>query len=384
MNSDKQIAPNISYDIGLLFPVLFLVGIGIVMVYSASSAVALKKFGSDNLFLKRQALFALIGIVGLVICRHFPYRWYRPLTYPLLVLAFIFLIAIQFSDLGLAAGGSTRWLRFGKFSFQPSEFARLALVIFLAYSLEKKGEKLKEFSIGFIPHFVVLGVFSFFIIKQPDFGSVVILAALTYLMLFVGGVRCRHLIGSLLVLAPFAYFFLIGAEYRVKRILSFLDPWQYSADEGYQIVHSLMAFGTGGLWGVGIGKGYQKLFYLPEPHTDFIFSIIGEEFGLVGVLIIIVLYALILFKGIQIARRAPDTFGSLMAVGLTVAMGLQICINMAVTLGLLPTKGLTLPFLSYGGTSLLLNMASVGILMNIGAAGNRYANPSERKGDRSR
>jgi cell division protein FtsW len=368
MNSDKQIAHNISYDIGLLFPVLFLVGIGIVMVYSASSAVALKKYGTDNLFLKKQALFALIGIIGLVICRHFPYRWYRPLAYPMLVLALIFLIAIQFTDLGLAAGGSVRWLRLGKFSFQPSEFARFTLVVFLAYSLEKKGERLREFSIGFIPHFVVLGVFAVLIIKQPDFGSVVILATLTWLMLFVGGVPCRHLFGSLLLLMPLAYFFLIGAEYRMKRILSFIHPWQYSADEGYQIVHSLMAFGTGGLWGVGIGKGYQKLFYLPEPHTDFIFSIIGEEFGLLGVLIIVVLYAVILVKGIQIARHAPDTFGSLMAVGLTVAMGLQICINMGVTLGLLPTKGLTLPFLSYGGTSLLLNMASVGILMNISAA----------------
>jgi len=368
MNSDKQAAHSISYDIALLFPVLFLVGIGVVMVYSASSAVALKKFGSDNLFLKKQALFALIGIVGLVVCRHFPYRWFRSLTYPLLALALVFLIAIQFTDFGLAAGGSARWLRLGKFSFQPSEFARFALVIFLAYSLEKKGEKLKNFSIGFLPHFVVLSVFAGFIIMQPDFGSVVILAMLTWLMLFVGGVRCRHLIGSLLLLTPLAYFFLVGAEYRMKRILSFINPWQYSADEGYQIVHSLMAFGTGGLWGVGIGNGYQKLFYLPEPHTDFIFSIIGEEFGLIGVLIIVVLYALILFKGIQIALHAPDTFGSLVAVGLTAALGLQICINMGVTLGLLPTKGLTLPFLSYGGTSLLLNMAAVGILMNISAA----------------
>ncbi len=368
MNSDNQTANNTSYDIGLLFPVLFLVGIGIVMVYSASSAVALKKFGSDYLFLKKQALFALIGLVSLVICRHFPYRWYRPLTYPLLALALIFLIAIQFTDFGLAAGGATRWLHFGKLSFQPSEFARFALIVFLAYSLDKKGEKLKEFSIGFVPHVVVFGVFAFCIIRQPDFGSVVILAALTWLMMFVGGVRCLHLFTSLFAFLPLAYFFLINAEYRVKRILSFLNPWQYPADEGYQIVHSLMAFGTGGLWGAGIGKGYQKLFYLPEPHTDFIFSIIGEEFGLMGVMIIIVLYALILLKGIQIARHAPDTFGSLMAVGLTTAMGLQICVNMGVTLGLLPTKGLTLPFLSYGGTSLLLNMASIGILMNIDTA----------------
>jgi len=375
MNSDEPTANNVSYDIGLLFPVLFLVGIGIVMVYSASSAVALKKYGSDFLFLKKQAFFALIGLIGLVICRHLPYRWYRSMTYPLLALALALLLAIQFTDFGFSAGGAARWLRFGILTFQPSEFARLALIIFLAYSLDKKGDRLKDFYIGFVPHVVVLAVFAACIIGQPDFGSVMILAALTWLMMFVGGVRCLYLFGSLIVLIlPLAYYFLTSSQYRMSRILGFLNPWQYPADEGYQIIHSLMAFGTGGLWGTGIGKGYQKLFYLPEPHTDFIFSIIGEEFGLVGVVIIIVLYAWILFKGIKIARNAPDTFGSLMAIGLTTAMGMQICINMGVTLGLLPTKGLTLPFLSYGGTSLLLNMASIGILMNIGANINSYEN----------
>lgn len=375
MNSDEPTANNVSYDIGLLFPVLFLVGIGIVMVYSASSAVALKKYGSDFLFLKKQAFFALIGLIGLVICRHLPYRWYRSMTYPLLALALALLLAIQFTDFGFSAGGAARWLRFGILTFQPSEFARLALIIFLAYSLDKKGDRLKDFYIGFVPHVVVLSAFAACIIGQPDFGSVMILAALTWLMMFVGGVRCLYLFGSLIILIlPLAYYFLTSSQYRMSRILGFLNPWQYPADEGYQIIHSLMAFGTGGLWGTGIGKGYQKLFYLPEPHTDFIFSIIGEEFGLVGVVIIIVLYAWILFKGIKIARNAPDTFGSLMAIGLTTAMGMQICINMGVTLGLLPTKGLTLPFLSYGGTSLLLNMASIGILMNIGANINSYEN----------
>ncbi len=368
MSPKNQTSTAAAYDIQLLFPVLFLVGIGIVMVYSASSAVALKKFGSDYLFLKKQALFALIGIVALVACRHFPYQWYRPLTYPLLAVALLFLIAIQVTDLGFSAGGSTRWLRIGSLSFQPSEFARFAMVVFLAYSLDKKREKIKEFSIGFVPHTLVFGMFAVCIFQQPDFGSVVILAIITWLMMFVGGVRCTHLFTSLIALLPVAVYYLVMEEYRVKRLLSFLNPWEYPADEGYQVVHSLMAFGTGGLWGTGIGKGFQKLFYLPEPHTDFIFSIIGEEFGLFGVLIIIGLYGLILFKGIQIARHTPDTFGSLMAFGLTSAMGIQVCINMGVALGLLPTKGLTLPFLSYGGTSLLLNMASIGILMNISAS----------------
>lgn len=356
------------YDVQLLFPVLFLVGIGIVMVYSASSALAIKKFGSDYFFLKKQALFAFSGVVVLVVSRHFPYRYYRILAYPLLGLSLALLAVIQFTNLGLSVGGSIRWLQLGSFSFQPSELARIALVIYLAYSMEKKREKIKNFSIGFIPHVMVLGVFVVLIFMQPDFGSVVILGALTWIMLFIGGVRFSQLLASLLVILPVGYLFLINAEYRVKRILGFLNPWEYPADEGYQMVHSLMAFGTGGLWGTGIGKGYQKLFYLPEPHTDFIFSVIGEELGLLGVLIIIGLYAWIVMRGIAIARKAQDLFGAYLAVGLTVAMGLQIVVNMGVALGLLPTKGLTLPLLSYGGTSLLINMASIGILMNISAS----------------
>jgi cell division protein FtsW len=371
MTQQAQRTQAAFYDVQLLFPVLFLVGIGIVMVYSASSALALKKFGSDYFFLKKQALFAFTGVVVLVVSRHFPYRYYRILAYPLLGVSLALLAVIQFTSLGLSVGGSIRWMRLGSFSFQPSELARIALVIYLAYSMEKKQEKIKSFAIGFIPHVMVLGIFVILIIIQPDFGSVVILGALTWIMLFIGGVRFSQLFASLLVILPVGYLFLINAEYRLKRILGFLNPWEYPADEGYQIVHSLMAFGTGGLWGTGIGKGYQKLFYLPEPHTDFIFSVVGEELGLLGVLIIIGLYTWIVIRGISIARNAPDLFGAYLAAGLTMAMGLQIVVNMGVTLGLLPTKGLTLPLLSYGGTSLLLNMASIGILMNISASKKR-------------
>jgi len=289
MVTNQQHTQSATYDVQLLFPVLLLVGIGIVMVYSASSALALKKFGTDYFFLKKQALFALAGIVVLVICKHFPYKFYRQLTYPLLFLSFVLLIAVLIPDFGLSAGGAKRWIHIGSFTFQPSEFARIALIIYLAYSLEKKGDRLKEFSVGFIPHLLVLGIFAGLIINQPDFGSVVILGALTWLMLFIGGVRITYLFLSIITLLPIGMYLLISAEYRIKRLLGFLDPWQYPADEGYQIVHSLMAFGTGGLWGAGIGKGYQKLFYLPEPHTDFIFSVIGEELGLVGVMVIIAL-----------------------------------------------------------------------------------------------
>jgi len=359
------------YDVNLLFPVLFLVGIGVVMVYSASSAVALKRFGTDYFFLKKQGLFALFGIVALVICRHVPYRIFGFLTYPLLVIALLSLLAIQVTEFGFSGGGSKRWLRFGTFSFQPTEFARIALIIYLAYSMNKKMDHLKNFNIGVLPHLIVFGTFSGLVILQPDFGSVVIFGALTWIMLFVGGVRFFHLFSSFVLVLPIAYFLMFGAAYRNRRIMAFVNPWQFPSDEGYQMIHSLMAFGTGGIWGSGIGKGYQKLFYLPEPHTDFIFSVIGEELGLLGVLSILGLYVLILWRGFSIAINVQDTFGSLVATGLTTAIGLQVCINVGVTLGLLPTKGLALPFLSYGGSSLLLNMASVGILMNIGATGRK-------------
>jgi len=355
------------YDVGLLFPVLFLVGIGIVMIYSASYALAFNKFGSGYFFLKKQAFFVLIGIVVLVLCRHFPYRYFHHLAYPLAGLALGLLIAVLFSTYGHSAGGSTRWLRLGPISFQPSEFARLALIVYLARSLYKKQENIRRFSIGFLPHLIILLPFCALIMIQPDFGSAIILCAITWILLFAGGVRLLHLVSSLIAILPLAYWLMLSAKYRVRRLMSFLDPWQYPADEGYQIVHSLMAFGTGGIWGTGIGKGYQKLFYLPEPHTDFIFSVIGEELGLLGILVIIGLYLLILWRGIIIAHNASDPFGTFLAFGLTIALGLQVIVNMGVTLGLLPTKGLTLPFLSYGGTSLLLNMASIGILMNIRA-----------------
>lgn len=354
------------YDIKLLLPVFILVIIGIIMVYSASSVLALKKFGTDYFFLKKQSMFAVAGVIALVICRHFNYRYYKALAYPILIFSIILLLAIHIPGIGYSAGGSARWLHLGGFTIQPSEFARLAMIIYLAYSINKKQEDIKNFYIGFLPHVIVLAIITLLISLQPDFGSLIILCALTWTMLFVGGVRILYLASSVLLLLPVAYIYMLKEPYRLRRWISFWDPWQYCSDEGYQIVHSLMAFGTGGIWGTGIGNGYQKLHYLPEPHTDFILSVIGEELGLAGVVVIIILYAFILIRGINIARKTEEPFGALLATGITIAIGMQACINMGVTLGLLPTKGLTLPFLSYGGTSLLINMAAVGILMNIG------------------
>lgn len=369
-NASKQKKVEVRrYDLPMLFSVFLLVGIGFAMIYSASAAISMKKFGIDYFFVKKQIYCALAGSIALWLCSYFPYKYYSILTYPLLIITMIMLVLIHFAGFGYSAGGALRWLRLGNWTVQPSEFVRFAMVIYLAYSMNKKKDQLKEFSIGIVPHFLMFAIFAFLIFIQPDFGSIVILGAITWLMLFVGGVRLRHLFITFIFLLPAFGYMMIGAAYRVRRLLSFLDPWRYKTDAGYQIVHSLMAFGTGGIWGTGVGNGYQKLFYLPEPHTDFIFSVIGEELGLVSVIFIICLYAIILWRGIFIAMKTEDQFGSFVAGGITIALGLQVCANMGVALGLLPTKGMALPFLSYGGTSLLISMASIGVLLNIGASG---------------
>ena len=367
MTRDKQTKNRYGYDPFLLLSMVMLLGIGVVMVYSASSVIAMKRFGSDIYFFKKQALHALVAILVLVCCRHVPYSCYRTLVYPILGIAFLSLMALYVPGVGHTVGGAKRWLRFFGVSFQPSEFARVALIIYLAYSMSKKQERIKAFTIGFLPHVIVLGCLTTLILMQPDFGMVAMIAVITWIMLFVGGARLSYLLGALVGMVPLAYYVLIHAGYRVKRLASFMDPWQCQSDAGYQVVHSLMAFGSGGILGTGIGTGYQKLFYLPEPHTDFIFSVVGEELGLIGVCFVTGLYFVILWRGVVIAMKARGLFATFLATGLTAALGLQACINAGVTLGLVPTKGLTLPFVSYGGTSLVMNAVAVGILMNISA-----------------
>ncbi len=353
------------YDFKLLFPVLTLVGIGIAMVYSASSAIAVKRYGNDAFFLIRQMTYAFMGLIALFICKKIPYRFYKKIVYPIVIISIVLLLTVMFSGMGIRVNGARRWLEIFGFRFQPSEIARIALVIFLAYSLSKKHEQIKSFFIGFVPHVLFMGIFAGLIAIQPDFGSVVILAGITWIMMYIAGVPLSYLVVSVAGLMTSLYFYMFRASYRIDRWTAFLNPWEHASDQAYQIVHSMMAFGTGGLFGKWIGNGYQKLFYLPEPHTDFVFSVIGEELGLIGVLFILFLYILILWSGLNIAQNTHDLFGSYLAIGITAALGLQVCINIGVTLGLVPTKGLPLPFLSYGGTSLIVSMASIGILMNI-------------------
>lgn len=358
-----DLTPKKPLDYSLLIPVLLLVCLGIVMVYSASSAVALKRYGTDLYFLKKQILFAGLGLAGLMIVTRIPYRIWKIFVYPALIVSIGLLMLVYI--IGHEAGNATRWLRVGPFSFQPVELARLSLILYLAYSLSKKGEMIKNFAVGTVPHLVVTLVFCGLVVMQPDFGSTVIMLAIMAAVLFIAGVPIYHLLLVGLPAAVGGILIMITEPYRVKRLMSFMDPWQYESDMGYQIIHSLMAFGTGGFNGTGFGASFQKLFYLPEAHTDFIFAVLAEELGLVGVLIVIMIYFWIIMKGLAISRKAPDIFGSLLAAGITFSLGLQVCLNLGVVMGLLPTKGLALPFLSYGGTSLIFSMAACGVLLNI-------------------
>ncbi|MBF0226485.1 MAG: putative lipid II flippase FtsW [Desulfobacterales bacterium] len=366
---ETNVSVSYSYDFSLLLPVILLVGIGTVMVYSSSSEIALRDNHNTYYFVNKQGVFALLGMLGLIFTKNLSYNWLKLLVYPFLFLSFVLLSAVLFSHYGSNAGGATRWLKLGPLTFQPSEFAKFSLIIYLAYSISKKDKKLEDIFVGFIPHVIVLIIFAIFLLMQPDFGSVVIFGILSWIMMYIGGVKVKHLSLSLFLFVPIIGVICVIAPYRVLRWLAFLWPWEYSNDASYQIVHSFMAFGTGGIWGVGLGQGIQKLFYLPEPHTDFIFSVIGEEIGLVGILFIVSMYILITWRGLIISKNTDDKFGSFVAFGITIALALQVSINMGVTLGLLPPKGLSLPFLSYGGSSLLFNMACIGILMNIKNSG---------------
>ena len=352
----------------LLFPVILLSGIGIIMVYSASSSISMETHHNLFYYMQKQVLFCGISLCVMFVAASFPYRLYRSFSYIILFAAIALLTAVLIPSLNIKAGGASRWLNLGGLTFQPAEFAKLALILFLGYSLSKKQELVKVFSVGFIPHAFIFGLFACLIILQPDFGTIVVLGIITWGMMFIAGVKLLHLLSPLPLLIPVIYFWVYKVEYRLERILSFLNPWDDPYNTGYQITHSLKAFGSGGIFGKGIGLGMQKMHYLPEPHTDFIFSIIGEELGLIGVIAVLSLYLILILKGMKIARTSKNIFGSITATGLTLYIGIQVIINTGVALGVLPTKGLTLPFISYGGTSLVVNMAAMGILMNIGAS----------------
>ena len=293
------------------------------------------------------------------------YSVYRRLAYPLLGVSIVALVAVL--KLGSRAGGAIRWFRLGPLSFQPGELAKLALCIYLASLLARKAEKVRVFSVGFLPPLVVTGVMMGLLLKQPDLGTAAIFGAVALGLLFVAGTRTSYLIIAVLVAAPAGWKFIVSTPFRMRRMLAFLDPWAFRRDVGYQITESLISVGSGGLTGLGLGDGRQKLFFLPEAHTDFILSIIGEELGLCGVLCVVLGFSVLVWRGLRAAFRARDMFGCYLAFGITAMFGLQALVNIGVVLGSLPTKGLPLPFISYGGTSLVVSLFMAGILGNISA-----------------
>ncbi|MEW6377275.1 MAG: putative lipid II flippase FtsW [Thermodesulfobacteriota bacterium] len=353
------------FDFILLIVTLALVGIGIVMVYSTSAIIAGDRFGDPYYFLKRQALYAGIGFVLMILMMFLPYEILKRFAYPILILSILLLIAVLIPGIGHRVGGSMRWLKIQTFSFQPSEFAKLGLIIFLAYFLTKKEEKIRSFSFGFLPTVLFSGLVIALVAKEPDFGAALFMAAMVFLLLFISGARVIYIVGALLLATPVVYYFLMNVGYRYRRLMGFIRPWDDPTGTSFQIIQSFLSFGSGGLFGLGLGEGRQKLFFLPAPHTDFIFSVIGEELGLVGAMVVVLLFFILTLRGVHIGLSLEDRFGAYLALGITLMISLQAVINMGVVLGLLPTKGLTLPMVSYGGTSLIANLAGVGILLHL-------------------
>lgn len=376
MSERRPIAPPAPPDPVLLWAVLALTGLGLVMVYSASAVTAKANTGDQFFYLKRQLIAAGLGVTALVLALRIGYRRLAPLAYPLLCVSLVGLILVLIPGLGTSAGGARRWLRIPGASFQPAELAKLAFVVYLAHSLAKKREKVRIFSIGFLPHCAAGAIFVALMMCQPDFGSSVAIGLLLFALLFAAGARISWLVGSLLAALPVAYLAISRSPYRMRRILAFLDPWAHRHDIGYQIAESLMSIGSGGLTGLGLGDGRQKLFFLPEAHTDFVFAIIGEELGLLGSALVIGLYAIVVWRGLRAALNATDAFGAYLALGLTCLIGFGACVNLGVAMGALPTKGLTLPFISYGGTSLIGSLFAAGVLLSISQSRGGFLRPA--------
>jgi len=368
-------------DYWILISVLLLVFTGVMMVYSASAINANEKYHDAYYFLKREIVFALISIGMLFTMMKINYHKYWKMVYPFMAVTILLCVLVAIPGIGIKAGGARRWLGLGPFTFQPSEMVKLSFILFMAYSLAKKRDKMEKFTIGVLPHLAVAGVMMGLILVQKDLGTTFTLGVVLMILLFVGGTRLSYLAGAILFSIPALYLLVFSVDYRRQRILAFLDPWTHISSSGFQIIQSYVGFNVGGLWGAGLGQGKQKLFFLPAAHTDFILSVLGEELGLFGVLTVIMLFLIILVRGFRAALKAPDLFGMYLALGITSLIGVQSLINFGVVMGLLPTKGLPLPFISYGGTSLIVMSACMGMVLNIASqAGTRtdVATPPEK------
>lgn len=368
--------PERPFDLVLVAAVLGLLSLGTIEIYASTAADGLTRHQDAAYYLERQLMFVSIGGVAMWLGARIDYRRLRQLTYPMLLGALLLLAAALFAP---SRNGASRWIPLGPLTFQPVEIAKLALVTYLAYSLGRKADRVKTFTVGFVPHLVVCGMMMVLLLKQPDLGSSIVIGATTLGMLFMAGTRVSYIMLAVLASAPVAYHLVVGTPWRLQRFLAYFNPEAYASGEAYQFLQARLAMGSGGLTGAGLGDGHQSLGYMPEAHNDFILAPIGEEMGYVGVAAVLFLFALLVWRGIRAALGARDVFGGYLAFGITLLFGVQVLFNVGVVLGVVPNKGITLPLVSYGGSSLVITMFLVGLVLNVGRRPERRAAAAEQR-----
>ena len=355
----------------LIIVTLLLLAVGIMMMYSSSALLAQRRYDDAAFFLKRQSIWIVVGVSLLYVLSHFQHRYWRNVIGPLLCIGLALLAVVLFSPLGEPINGARRWLRLGVVTIQPSEMIKVILIVYLACYLVERGERIRSFVHGALPAVLVVGVFVGLILVEPDLGTAVVILIITAGMLFIGGIPARHLAGLSTAVLAMGVYFVTQTAYQRQRVLTFLNPRDDPMNSGFQTIQSMLAIGNGGIWGLGLGEGNQKRLFLPEPHTDFIFAVLAEELGLIGGVLVLGLYGVLIWRGFRIAWGSNDLLGYYLAYGITLLFSIQVLINVGVVSGMLPAKGLTLPFLSYGGSSIVMNLAAIGILMSISRAQER-------------
>jgi cell division protein FtsW len=358
------------FDFWIFISVLIMLSLGTIMVFSSSSAYAYNAFKGDTYrILKDQLKYVPIGLVGMFITMNFNYKKLSKIAPILLIVSIVLLILVDIPGIGTKLNGSRRWINLGITNFQPSEIAKLSVIIFFSYSLSKRKDQLQSFFKGLLPYLMIIALYAGLMMLEPHFSGTIVIAIVACIILFSAGAKIKHFVFISLPVVPAIIYVATFATYRSDRIKAFLNPWKYKSDEGWQIINSLLAIGSGGLFGRGLGKSLQKFLWIPEPYNDYIFAVLAEELGYIGVLVVLLLFLIFIWRGIKVSLNAPDLFGSLLAIGITSLVAVQAILNIAVVTNCIPSTGMPLPFFSYGGTSLIFLMCGVGILLNI----SRYA-----------
>lgn len=361
VTSKKKLKP---FDFFFFFLIMALLAFGLIMLFSASAPTATNEpFNNPYYFVFRQALWSVIGIGGMLLISRVDYHFWRRFSRLGIAVSLVLLLLVVL--VGSEINGAKRWLGFGIISFQPSELAKIAVILFFADSLSRSGDKLKKFWRGLVPHLVLLGVFAILLLFEPHLSGTVVIVGTACIMLLLGGARIWHFAAMVGLAAPVGIWLVASSEYRLARVISFMDPWKYKLEGGWQVIQSLYAIGSGGLFGLGLTQSRQKFLYIPEPYNDFIFAIVCEELGFFGALAVILLFTLLIIRGTKIALNAPDAFGTLLVAGVIVLVAIQVFFNIAVVTSSVPVTGMPLPFFSYGGSSLSFILCAMGLVLNV-------------------